>query len=238
MPRGGWGASWLDRRFDTDADEFLDRDDVPAATRARVIRGLDRFHRLTLTYRWLSRLVVASAADVAEPRILELGAGHGELSRRVLRRAPSAHVTVSDIEPGFVASLAASDLGTHPRVDVRLIDATAIDADDRSWDVAVFALSVHHLPPDLVTMAVAEMTRVARTVLLVDAWRNPILLATTPLFLLLGGRPMFHDGVISLRRVYSRQAMHAMAAAAGGSIDVSARFTPPGYLVTTARRLP
>ena len=60
---------------------------------------------------------------------------------------PTAQVTVTDIEPGSVAAIAAGDLGNHPRATVREMDATAIDAPDGYFDLAVFALSFHHLPP-------------------------------------------------------------------------------------------
>lgn len=236
LPRGGWSASRVDRRFETDEDEYLDRDDVSLSTRTAVLRGLDRLHRLTLTYRWLARLVLAQAAGVDMPRVLELGAGHGELSRRIVRSTPSVHVTVSDVDTDFVAALRASDLGRHPQTEVRQVDATAIDAADLSWDVAVFALSLHHLPPEKVAAALRETTRVARTALFVDAWRNPLLLAVTPLFMVLGGWPMLHDGIISIRRMYARQALHDLAASPTVDIELRTRFVFPGYLVTTAKR--
>ncbi|AET19264.1 methyltransferase [Mycobacterium tuberculosis variant bovis BCG str. Korea 1168P] len=37
MPRGGPDASWLDRRFQTDALEYLDRDDVPDEVKQKII---------------------------------------------------------------------------------------------------------------------------------------------------------------------------------------------------------
>lgn len=225
----------MNRWYDTDALEYLDRDDVPQATRTRVIRGLDRFHRLTLTYQWLPRLVLREVAEVAQPRVLELGAGHGELSRRIIRHCPTARVTVSDVDEGFVAALADTDLGRDPRVDVRTLDATAIDAEDNTWDVAVFALSVHHLGPDLVALALSEATRVAKKVLFVDAVRNPLLLATVPIFLALGGRPMAHDGIISLRRMYSRRAFRDLAATTG-PLEMRTHFVLPGYVVAKITR--
>ncbi|HUF83913.1 MAG TPA: hypothetical protein VMQ81_04895 [Acidimicrobiia bacterium] len=83
MPRGGPGAGRWSRRFDTDEPEYLDRDDVPPEWKARVVHGLDRLNRLGGTYRWMARQVLAEAAGVDEPRVLELGAGHGGLSRRI-----------------------------------------------------------------------------------------------------------------------------------------------------------
>lgn len=193
-------------------------------------------HRLTLTYRWLARLVLDQAGDVNMPRVLELGAGHGGLSRRIVRSTPSAHVTVSDVDSDFVTALRASDLGSHPRAEVREVDAAAIDAADLSWDVAVFALSLHHLPPEKVAAVLRETTRVARTALFVDAWRSPLMLAVTPFFVALGGWPMLHDGIISIRRMYARQALHDLAASPTIDVELRTRFVLPGYLVATAKR--
>jgi hypothetical protein len=46
-----------------------------------------------------------------------------------------------------VTAIAAGDLGSHPRATVCEMDATAIDAPDGYYDLAVFAQSLHHLPP-------------------------------------------------------------------------------------------
>ena len=46
--------------------------------------------------------------------------------------------------------------GRHPRGVVREMDATAIDAPDGFYDLAVFALSFHHLPPALASRVLAK----------------------------------------------------------------------------------
>lgn len=53
-------------------------------------------------------------------------------------------VEVSDLNPNSVAAIAASDLSDNPRADIRVIDATAIDAPHMAFGIAVFALSFHH----------------------------------------------------------------------------------------------
>jgi hypothetical protein len=42
MPRGGYGASCLDRLLQTDRPEYLDRDNVGDAVKRQVIDALDR----------------------------------------------------------------------------------------------------------------------------------------------------------------------------------------------------
>jgi hypothetical protein len=80
------------------------------------------------------------------------------------------------------------------------MDATAIDAPDGYYDLALFAFSLHHLPPALAAQAFAEGTRAANKLLIIDVGRPP-----TPLHLVLlaavlpftGLSPYMHDAFIS-----------------------------------------
>ena len=146
MPRGGPDASWLDRRLQTDALEYLDRDDVPDEVKQNVIAILDRVGTLANLHNKYARTALKVISDIPSPRILELGAGHGKLSSKILELHPTATVTVSDLDPTSVDNIAAGKLGTHPRARTQVIDASAIDAEDNSYDLVVFAMSFHHLP--------------------------------------------------------------------------------------------
>lgn len=237
MPRGGPDASWLDRLLQTERLEYLDRDDVDDDVKRSVIAALNTVGSLFGEHNRNARLILDEVAEVADPRILELGAGHGALSRRLLDEHPTAHVTVSDVNPDSVASMAASDLGGHPRAEVRTIDATAIDAPDGSFDLAVFALSFHHLPPPLAASVLTEATRVADRFIIIDLPRPPsplhlIRLATmaplAPVW------PLAHDGLISSLRTYSPSAFRELARHAG--VDVDVRPAGLGPQVVMARR--
>ncbi|MGV0715200.1 class I SAM-dependent methyltransferase [Mycolicibacterium sp. XJ662] len=241
MPRGGPDASWLDRRLQTDRLEYLDRDDVDHLKR-KVMSALDRAGRR----RWIgihgkcARMVLREVADVPAPKILELGAGLGGLSSKVLEDHPTAEVTVTDIDPAFVAGVAESDLGSHPRATVCEMDATAIDAPDGYYDLAVFALSLHHLPPELAARVFAEGTRAAKQLLIVDLPRPPaplhlmLLAVVLPLTRL---SPLQHDGFISSLRAYSPSALRAIAHHADPAITVEFRSRRGfGPTVAVARR--
>ena len=161
MPRGGPDASCVDRLLQTDRLEYLDRDDVDDEVKRSVIRALDWTGEFFGNNEKFARIALDEVADVPDPKILELGAGHGGLSRKLLDWHPTAELTVTDIEAASVAAIAAGDLGDHPRATVREMDATAIEAPDGHFDLAVFALSFHHLPPSLASQVFAEGTRVA-----------------------------------------------------------------------------
>jgi tRNA (cmo5U34)-methyltransferase len=84
-----------------------------------------------------------SAAIAAIPfppkRVLDLGIGTGETSRRVLETYPEAEITGLDSSPEMV--FRARELG----IDVRL--ARMEDPlPDGPWDLVIAVLSIHHLP--------------------------------------------------------------------------------------------
>ena len=238
MPRGGPDASCLDRLLQTDRLEYLDRGDVDPALKRGVVHALERTGEWFGNHQKFAHLALEEVADVPDPRILELGSGHGGLSAKLLEMHPTARLTVTDVEPDSVAAIAAGELADDPRVTVRAMDATNIDAEDGQFDLAVFALSFHHLPPDAASRTIAEGTRVADKLLIIDLPRPP-----TPLHLLRLATmlpfapfvPFVHDGVISSLRAYSPSALRALAAHADPSIEVELRggLLSPQVLVAT-----
>jgi SAM-dependent methyltransferase len=225
MPRGGPDASCLDRWLQTDRLEYLDRDDVDDLKRT-VIRSLDRVGKIFGRHEKFALIALEEVADVPDPKILELGSGHGGLARALLEMHPTAHVTVTDVEPTLVAAIAAGDLGSHSRATVREMDATAIDAPDGFYDLAVFANSFHHLPPALASRVFAEGTRAADKLLIIDLPRPPSLLHILWLASVLPFTPvvpMLHDGFISSLRAYSASALRALARQADPGITVDLR---------------
>lgn len=241
MPRGGPRASWLDRRLQTEALEYTDRHDIPDAIKQQVISELDRMGARRGSHEKFAALALDQVTDVREPRILELGAGHGRVSEQILRQHPSARVTVSDLDPTSVANIAAGPLGENPRAEQKVIDATDIDMPDHCFDLVVFAQSFHHLPPERAVCAIAEATRVGRRFLVIDLRRLPA--PATAVFTVLtfpmmipkllrsSGRALMHDGMISRLRAYSPAALEALGEAADPGMTV--RFPPAGHQRTS-----
>jgi tRNA (cmo5U34)-methyltransferase len=88
-------------------------------------------------------LQAAAVAAIPFPptRVLELGIGTGETTRRLIEAYPDAEITGLDTSPEMV--FRARELG----IDVRL--ARMEDPlPDGPWDLIVAVLSVHHLPAD------------------------------------------------------------------------------------------
>ena len=240
MPRGGPDASWLDRRLQTTRLEYLDRDDVDELKR-KVVDSLDRGGRRRRLgiYEKCARIVLEEVGDIPSPKILELGSGLGGLSKRLLEKHPTADVTATDIDSTFVADMATGDLGRHPRATVREMDATAIDAPDGYYDLALFALSLHHLPPDMAARVFAEGTRAADKLVIIDLRRPPAPLHMAVLTLMLPFTtviPLVHDGVISSLRAYSPSALRSLASHADPTIMVEFRTRRFGPTVVVASR--
>lgn len=245
MPRGGPDASCLDRLLQTDRREYLDRDsdgDADLEGRKRsVIRSLDWVGEVFGTHEKFAKIALDEVAEVADPRILELGAGHGGLSAKLLEWHPTARLTVTDIEPASVAAIAAGELGAHLRARVRVMDATALDAADGEFDLAVFALSFHHLPPVAAAQVIAEGTRAAKKLLIIDLPRPPAPLHVLQIATMLPLAfvvPFAHDGLISSLRAYSPSALRALAAHADPAIEVELRggLLSPQVLVASRAR--
>ena len=238
MPRGGPDASWLDRRLETGCREYLDRDDVDERIKRSVVRALEWTGDVFKNHERFAYLVLDELADVADPKILELGAGHGGLSRKLLEQHPTARVTVTDIDATSVLDIAAGELGSHPRAVVQVADATEIDSPDGYFDLAVMALSFHHLPPAQAAQVIFEGTRVAEKLMIIDLPRLPSLLHIVKLatFVPFLAIPFAHDGFISSMRAYSPSALRALAAHAGPRIKVELRRQRLGPQVFIASR--
>jgi SAM-dependent methyltransferase len=238
MPRGGPNASCMDRLLQTDRPEYLDRDDVDEGVKRSVIRVLEWTGEFFGNTERFARIALDELADVPDPKILELGAGHGGLSRKLLEWHPTAELTVTDVERASVVAMAAGELGEHPRATVREMDATAIDAPDGHFDLAVFAFSFHHLPPPLASRVFAEGTRAAAKLLIIDLPRPPSplhILRLAAMLPLAPVVPFVHDGVISSLRTYSPSALRALAAHADPAITVELRggLMSPQVVVAT-----
>jgi len=236
MPRGGPDASWLDRRLQTDVLEYTDRYDIPDEVKQSVISALDRMGARGSQHERNARLALELVADTVNPRILELGAGHGQLSAKILELHPTATVTISDLDPTSVANIAAGELGANPRARTQVVDATAINAADDSYDLVVFAMAFHHLPPASAARTIAEATRVGHRFLVIYLKRPRPLgamllpLMAVPAAVAVAIRPaarhVIHDGFISMLRAYSHSALVALGKAADPQMGIEVLPSP------------
>ncbi len=76
-------------------------------------------------------------------RVLEVGCGHGALTRRVARRAHS--VLALDLSPEMIR-LARAHPARPANVDYRVGDVTTADLPAAAFDVVLSVATVHHVP--------------------------------------------------------------------------------------------
>lgn len=236
LPRGGPNATWLDRAYEWEGVEWLDDPDVPQSVKDAGIAGLHRFNVISGGYFCHTLSALRALPPSPRPSILELGAGSGALCARIARKLPRGRVIASDLSADYVRKMRADLELRDLRVEVMQLDATCIALPDQSVDLAVFVQGLHHLDPVNVVKLLEEGTRVARRLLVIDAWRHPALLAVTPLIWLVGNYPAFRDGVVSLRRMYSLKAFRVMAARACVPLKVAAGFAAPAHLRAVVER--
>jgi SAM-dependent methyltransferase len=107
---------------------------------------------------------VAAVAEVEEsaPSVLEIGSGPGELALAIAQRLPRAEVLGVDLADAMVARAAerGREAAVQLRVQFRLADAANLPLADRSFDIAVSTLSLHHWADPRAVFA--ELGRVLR----------------------------------------------------------------------------
>jgi tRNA (cmo5U34)-methyltransferase len=91
----------------------------------------------------LQERVAAASAGSTVTRILELGTGTGETSRRVLERHPAARLTGIDISQDMLAE--ARESLPSDRVAGLLVQGIQDDLPEGPYDLVISALAVHHL---------------------------------------------------------------------------------------------
>ncbi|MBE1579416.1 class I SAM-dependent methyltransferase [Amycolatopsis roodepoortensis] len=130
----------------------------------------DRWERLMARYqpgreRAIERMIdlVASRADGATPRVLDVGGGTGTLCSRLLERLPGAEVTLVDLDPVMLA-IAGESLPSSVevvRADLRNPDwVTRLP--DGGYDAVLAVMALHYLPPGRLTELYAELAGLVR----------------------------------------------------------------------------
>ncbi|NDP37914.1 MAG: class I SAM-dependent methyltransferase [Rhodoferax sp.] len=94
-----------------------------------------------------------------QPRIIELGCGAAELSRKLLARCPGCEITALEVdERQNVKNL----LNPMERLQFVPAGAQAIPFPAQTFDLALMLKSLHHVPLDQMAQALSEVHRVLR----------------------------------------------------------------------------
>jgi ubiquinone/menaquinone biosynthesis C-methylase UbiE len=116
--------------------------------------------RATLQRHYEAPILEKLGGRVAGGRVLEVGCGRGVGTEIILSRFGADHVDAFDLDADMVERARRRLAGFGDRVRLSLGDATAIAAEDSSYD-AVFDFGIIHHVPDW-RSAVREVSRVLR----------------------------------------------------------------------------
>ena len=213
---------------ETEVRELLDSPLPPADLRA-TLDDLDRLNAWFGGYALTLARIRRVASELPRDRrlvVMDVGGGRGDLAVRIVRWARRAgrpvRVIVLDRDVTMLA-LARRRTASYPEITLVCADAAALPLLAGAVDIAVAALTIHHLTPDEATAALAAMAGAARVVVVNDLLRTPaafalVWLTTRALRLHPVSR---HDGPISVRRAYSADELRALGRRIGRAIRVS-----------------
>ncbi|WP_455644710.1 class I SAM-dependent methyltransferase [Methanosphaera sp.] len=103
-------------------------------------------NKTLINYDEMITALINAIPDNEEPRILDLGCGTGNITKKVLERFPNAKVTCLDLSDKMI-ELAKEKLADYDNVEYVLGDFTIIDIIDK-YDAIISSLALHHIPTD------------------------------------------------------------------------------------------
>jgi SAM-dependent methyltransferase len=206
----------------SEAPEFLDAPGQDPGEFAGLLRAVRRTNRwyggYSLIVHYLTR--IADALPASPLTILDVATASADvptaIARWARRSGRSVRITALDISPDILAAAAQMVRGFDEITLVRG-DATALPFADRSVDVVLCALALHHFSFDRAARVLREIDRVASGAFVVnDVLRSwPAYVgAIADTWLLSRNRLARHDGPLSVLRSFTWPEYHRLADAA------------------------
>ncbi len=207
-----------------EAEELLDRPGQHAADLAANLRDIRRVNLLgggtRTTMLHLPRLFETVPSD-RPVTILDLATGSADIPVAVARwaachRRPVA-IVASDLSEEIL-TLASSQIGPHPDISLVRYDARDVPLPDRSVDLVLCALALHHFARPEAIAVLREMDRLARYgFVLNDIRRDRLGLAAAWISSRLAtrNRLTLHDMPLSVRRAYTPSELQSVLTEAG-----------------------
>jgi SAM-dependent methyltransferase len=180
-------------------------------------------------WRSLRRTVLPLLAGLQRPRLLDVGCGSADLPAQLQEARPGLLVVGLDRKllhlqaaPGHLARVAA--------------DAQALPFAKGSFDVVTASLFLHHFDGEAAAALLRELFALARRALVVNDLRRsrvPYYFGRACFPLLFRSKVSVHDGLLSIRRAFTRAELEQTFARAGIA-DVSVRGEFPYRLLAVA----
>jgi ubiquinone/menaquinone biosynthesis C-methylase UbiE len=215
--------------------ERLDRGEYTAAEYALWQREMRFINRWLGDKRALKRRLGRRLRAGDDLRILDVGAGFGELLKVC---SELTDVTAGHVYVGVDTSqTACSVMSSRPdvKIDPIVADALQLPFADHSFDIVISSLFLHHLTDEEAARLLAESARVSRSlVLMIDLNRHRAAYVLYRVFAAAFLQPFTaQDGALSIRRGFRPDELIEIARRAGLS-KASIRRSMPFRLVLEA----
>lgn len=103
-------------------------------------------NKTLINYDEMIEALINAIPDNESPRILDLGCGTGNITRKVLERFPNAKVTCLDLSTKMI-EIAKDKLSDYENIEYVIGDFTIVDIID-NYDAIISSLALHHIPTD------------------------------------------------------------------------------------------
>ena len=208
----------------SDEAELMDQADLDLAELAENLRDIRRVNRLlggtTVVLRHLPR-ILATIPDSRPVTLLDLATGSGDIpiavSHWAKRHGIAMTITASDYSDQIL-DIARTQLAGNPKITLARYDARAVPLPDKSVDIVLCSLSLHHFRPDDAVRVLGEMDRIARVgFILNDLCRSHAgyVAARVAARLTTRNRLTRNDAPLSVRRAYTVAELRALLDRAG-----------------------
>ncbi len=227
------------------AQELMDDPACAEGDLRPALRDLGRINRVFGAHRFVRAYLDRAVPEAARRRpaagvfrLVDVASGGGDIAVAVARWAARREIAVRFVAVDLhatTARLAREATARHRGIAIVRGDARALPFADRTFDVGLCTLALHHMRDDDAALVLRELHRVARCgFLAVDLVRGGVGHAAVWLLTRLSGsRVLRHDGPLSVRRARSMEEYRRLADASG---IPDLRVSPlPGFRVSLAR---
>jgi ubiquinone/menaquinone biosynthesis C-methylase UbiE len=207
-----------------EAEELLDRSGHDPSELAANLRDIHTVNRLAGGIATVLRHLPGLLCHVPCGRpveILDLATGCGDIPLSLVswadRRRRPLQLTVTDRSPQILAE-ARRTLAGVPGVTFTICDARAVPMPERSFDVVLCSLSLHHFAPGDAVQVLREMDRLSRTGFIVNDIRRSLagfVAAWGASRVATRNRLTRHDMPLSVLRAYTPDELRALLRQAG-----------------------
>ena len=207
-----------------EAEELLDRPGHDPAELAANLQDIRTVNRLAGGVATILRHLPGLLSQLPRDRpveILDLATGGGDiplnLAAWAARQGRPLHLMVTDRSPEILAE-ARRTLAGVPGVTFSVCDARAVPMPDRSFDVVLCSLSLHHFAPGEAVQVLREMDRLSRSGFILNDIRRCLagyVAAWGASRVATRNRLTRHDMPLSVLRAYTPDELRALLRQAG-----------------------